>query len=198
MYNLRACRRTRNVKKNAPGISNWKRPGFCPWSVIGAVYYATPFVYVWNSGLGPRVFLRALGVFNSSSVRSLIGELSLEAAESEVNPIAVLPDLGLPGLPLPSLQRVYIHFCEPVDTSQFESLAEEGDTELVAAVHGAVESGVQRLMKTREEDPERGLQERLLAKMSGFVPQTSRLMASYGNMVDGVMQNLTPPGKQKR
>jgi hypothetical protein len=52
-------------------------------------------------------------------VRSLIGEINLEAAESEVNPMAALPDLGLPGLPLPSLQRVYVHFCEPVDTATF-------------------------------------------------------------------------------
>eukprot|EP00976_Prorocentrum_cordatum_P052246 1054410-Prorocentrum_minimum.AAC.2 len=35
------------------GISIWERPGFCPWLVIASVYHATPFVYVWNSELGP-------------------------------------------------------------------------------------------------------------------------------------------------
>eukprot|EP00959_Pyramimonas_sp_CCMP1952_P442454 9262450-Pyramimonas_sp.AAC.1 len=38
-------------------------------------------------------------------VRSLIGELSLEKAESEIN-LGMLPELGLPGPPIPSLQRV--------------------------------------------------------------------------------------------
>ena len=77
-------------------------------------------------------------------VRSLIGEINLEAAESEVNPMAALPDLGLPGLPLPSLQRVYVHFCEPVDTSTFaEAQGGMASEALVAAVHSAVEGGVQ-------------------------------------------------------
>eukprot|EP00976_Prorocentrum_cordatum_P069967 1179756-Prorocentrum_minimum.AAC.1 len=42
-----------HVLYNTRGISNWKRPGFGPWLVVASVYYATPFVYVWNSGLGP-------------------------------------------------------------------------------------------------------------------------------------------------
>jgi hypothetical protein len=46
-------------------------------------------------------------------VRSLIGELSLEKAESEIN-LGSLPDLALPPPPIPSLQRVshtFIGFC---------------------------------------------------------------------------------------
>jgi hypothetical protein len=133
----------------------------------------------------------------SLQVRSLIGELSLEGAESEMNPIGMLPDLGLPGLPLPSLQRVYIHFCEVVDTADWH---DDDEAKLVTSVHRAVETGVQRLMKTREADPERGFQARMMAKASDFVPQlsTSRLAATMDELFDGVTRSLSPPSQRKQ
>eukprot|EP00959_Pyramimonas_sp_CCMP1952_P148191 3100810-Pyramimonas_sp.AAC.1 len=52
--NLRGCTWTWSVKKSTPGISNRKRPGYCPWLVIASVYYATPFVSFGIWGWGPR------------------------------------------------------------------------------------------------------------------------------------------------
>eukprot|EP00959_Pyramimonas_sp_CCMP1952_P162885 3405288-Pyramimonas_sp.AAC.1 len=41
-------------EKNAPGISNRRKTySYCPWLVVASAYYATPFVYVSNLGLGP-------------------------------------------------------------------------------------------------------------------------------------------------
>lgn len=129
-------------------------------------------------------------------VRSLIGEINLEAAASEVNPIAALPELGLPGLPLPSVQRVYVHFCEPVDTADFSTDDEGGTDALVAAVHAAVEGGVQRLMETRATDPDRDLHSRLMGSLGNLMPQYSRLARSYGSLVDGIVEGVMPAPKK--
>eukprot|EP00976_Prorocentrum_cordatum_P030531 621635-Prorocentrum_minimum.AAC.1 len=53
LVNLRGCRWTECEEKTLLGFPIGEKRSYFPWLVIASVYYATPFVYVRNSGLGP-------------------------------------------------------------------------------------------------------------------------------------------------
>jgi len=91
-----------------------------------------------------------------------------------IYPLTTLPILGVPSLiPIPSIERIYIHFGKPVDTAAYKCNLKDKDEckELYVLVKERVEEAIHYLKQVRENDPERSLPARLMAKAVRLLPE---------------------------
>ncbi|CAK9229154.1 unnamed protein product [Sphagnum troendelagicum] len=97
----------------------------------------------------------------------------LKLSTDSIYPLTGLPVLGLPSLiPVPSIERIYIHFADPIDTANYNcSLRNQQECkDLYLLVKQKVEDSISLLKQTREKDPERSLPVRLFAKTMSLLP----------------------------
>ncbi|KAH8959580.1 hypothetical protein BDL97_06G084000 [Sphagnum fallax] len=98
----------------------------------------------------------------------------LKLSTDNIYPLTGLPVLGLPSLiPVPSIERIYIHFADPIDTANYNcSLRNQQECkDLYLLVKQKVEDSISLLKQTREKDPERSLPVRLFAKTMRLLPE---------------------------
>lgn len=91
-----------------------------------------------------------------------------------IYPLTTLPGLGLPSvIPVPSIERIYIHFADPVDTTAYKcNLKNKEDCkDLYMLVKNRVEDAIVYLKQVREQDPERELPTRVLGKIGRLLPE---------------------------
>ncbi|GBG84868.1 hypothetical protein CBR_g39243 [Chara braunii] len=91
----------------------------------------------------------------------------------DVHPITAIPGTNIPSLvPIPSLERIYYHFSEPIDTSQFKSLVHDPEEchRIYLRVKRSIEDGIEYLQKVRGDDKERELGLRLRNKLLRLLP----------------------------
>ncbi|KAG0591387.1 hypothetical protein KC19_1G171700 [Ceratodon purpureus] len=91
-----------------------------------------------------------------------------------IYPLTALPGLGLPSIiPIPSVERIYIHFSEPVDTQEYKCNLRDKEQcmDLYMLVKGRVEDAITSLKQTRDQDSERSLPTRLLGKIGRLLPE---------------------------
>lgn len=98
--------------------------------------------------------------------------------------------MGLPSLVVPSLQRVYFKFGEPLEASAFVGGAdgrsdgfEGGSDELSAAVRESVMAGIAELEEVRRTDPEREFSDRAAAAARALVPDSASLAAALSSLI---------------
>ncbi|KAH9564058.1 hypothetical protein CY35_04G004500 [Sphagnum magellanicum] len=113
-------------------------------------------------------------------LRSPIGPLlralyaQLQISTDNIYPLTALPFLNLPSIiPIPSIERIYIHFGKSIDTSNYGCKTDNKDEckELYLLVKKRVEDSIDMLKGIREQDPERSLPARLLAKAERLLPE---------------------------
>ncbi|KAH6555892.1 hypothetical protein KP509_1Z219200 [Ceratopteris richardii] len=93
-----------------------------------------------------------------------------------IYPITAYPGTKIPSLvAIPSIERIYFHFGEPIDTTSFPG-SQNGDKfeEMYALVKKRVEDSIRRLKTIRSNDNEREIQKRLLSKALQMFPQFTR------------------------
>ncbi|XP_024533756.1 acyltransferase-like protein At1g54570, chloroplastic isoform X1 [Selaginella moellendorffii] len=116
----------------------------------------------------------------SNVVRQVYTALNLDI--ESVHPISTFPFTNLPSaIPFPYyLKRIYFHFAEPVDTSRvdFDIGDREKCRELYMLMKERVEKSINLLKQVREDDPERELQERMVARLKRVLPATRRRASS--------------------
>ncbi|KAH8963339.1 hypothetical protein BDL97_04G003500 [Sphagnum fallax] len=113
-------------------------------------------------------------------LRSPIGPLlralyaQLQISTDNIYPLTALPFLNLPSIiPIPSIERIYIHFGKSIDTANYGCKIDNKDEckELYLLVKKRVEDSIDMLKGIREQDPERSLPARLLAKAERLLPE---------------------------
>jgi hypothetical protein len=84
-------------------------------------------------------------------------------------------------IPVPSIERIYIHFADPIDTANYNcSLRNQQECkDLYLLVKQKVEDSISLLKRTREKDPERSLPVRLFAKTMRLLPVNLFSSASW-------------------
>ncbi|KAL3693711.1 hypothetical protein R1sor_007362 [Riccia sorocarpa] len=103
-----------------------------------------------------------------------------------IYPITALPGTNIPSpIPVPSIERIYFHFAEPIDTADFASNLNDRAKcqELYMSVKTRVEESIVLLKNIRESDPERELPIRLAAKLGRLLPEFApRVTASQNGL----------------
>lgn len=98
----------------------------------------------------------------------------LDIGLENIYPLTTLPVLGLPSIiPVPSVERIYVHFGEPLDTAEYKCNLKDREEckDLYMLVKRRVEDAIELLKNTREQDPERSLPRRLVGKLKRLLPE---------------------------
>lgn len=79
-------------------------------------------------------------------------------------------------LAIPSVERIYFHFAEPVDTATYKGSLEERDkyNTMYLLVKDRVERSINLLKEVRSNDEEGDLSKRLLEKVLHWLPDFNR------------------------
>lgn len=96
----------------------------------------------------------------------------LNLSTEVIPPITALPGTTIPSLfPIPSIERIYFHFADPIDTASYSEILNDREqfTTLHSLVKKRVEESIDKLQHIRLHDPERGLPQRLTSKISRLV-----------------------------
>eukprot|EP00249_Psilotum_nudum_P017071 c26140_g1_i3 orf=330-1295(-) len=94
-----------------------------------------------------------------------------------IPPITSFPGTNIPSfLAVPSIERIYFHFAEPIDTSKFKSTLRDCDQwqALYLLVKERVQSSILHLKHIQENDLGRNLVQRLLQKALEVYPEFNR------------------------
>lgn len=80
-------------------------------------------------------------------------------------------------IPVPAnIERIYIKFCEPIDTRDLATAARASDAwaATYALVQERVLEGIRELQRVQASDPERELGPRLMAKLYNLLPNNEQ------------------------
>ncbi|CAM6097309.1 unnamed protein product [Calypogeia fissa] len=91
-----------------------------------------------------------------------------------IYPVTSLPGTKIPSpVPIPSIERIYFHFAEPVDTLHYAEYINDRVKvqSMYETVKTRVEDSIKLLKVIRSKDPERELPARLMAKLGRLLPE---------------------------
>ncbi|BBN06382.1 hypothetical protein MPTK1_3g20640 [Marchantia polymorpha subsp. ruderalis] len=118
-----------------------------------------------------------------------------------VYPITSLPGTNIPSLvPVPSIERIYFHFSEPIDTASYACNLDDRTQcqSLYMSVKARVEESIELLKDIRSTDPERLLPVRLAAKLGRLLPEFIPRMPSSQNGLRQLRKDFENAMKDER